>query len=152
MAAVMSIRPWSPHHWQEKYCNPKQTSFPNRMDIKLTGCQEQHFSFTAPNKSPSYVHGRKSFARCCCLFYKSPFDLCLFPLDLPNFSHTHHVEKNQDLVNLAKKYLAVLVNTTVSTCVLVYESSLIADRDWMIRPPPLDAIWTSISRTHCFTT
>lgn len=122
------------------------------MDINLTCCQEKHFSFTALNKSPSYVHGRKSFARCCCLFYKSPFDLCLFSLDLPNFSHTHHMEKNQGSVNPGKKYLAVVVNTTVSTCVLVYESRLIADRDWMIRPPPFNAIWTSISKTHYFTT
>lgn len=129
MAAIISIRPQSPPHRQEKYHNLKQTSFSNRRDIRLTCCQEKHFSVTAPNKSPSYVHGRKSFARCCCLFYKSPFDLRLFPLDLTNFSHTHHIEKNQDIVNLAKKYLAVLVNTTVPTCVLIYESSLIADRD-----------------------
>ena len=129
MAAAMSIWPQSPHHQQEKYYNPKQTPFPNLMDINLTCCQEKHFSFTALNKSPSYVHGRKSFARCCCLFYKSPFDLCLFSLDLPNFSHTHHMEKNQGSVNPGKKYLAVVVNTTVSTCVLVYESRLIADRD-----------------------
>lgn len=81
----------------------KLTSFPDLMDMKLTHCQEKHFSFTGLNKSLSYVHGRKSFARCCCLFYKSPFDLCLFSLDLPNFSHTHHMKKNQDSVNLAKE-------------------------------------------------
>lgn len=122
------------------------------MDIKLIHCQEQHFTFTAQSKSPSYIHGRKSFARCRCLFYTSPFDLCLFSLDLPNFSHAHHVEKTQDSRNLAEKYLAAPVSYPASTCVPVYGSSLIADRDWTVRLPSFSAIWTLIRKTDSFTT
>ena len=122
------------------------------MDIKLIRCQEQHFTFAALSKSPSYVHGRKLSARCHCLFYMSPFDLCLFSLDLPNFSQAHHVEKTQGSGNLAKKYLAVPVSYPASTCVPVYGSSLIADRDWTIRLPSFSAIWTFIRKTDSFTT
>lgn len=122
------------------------------MDIKLTHYQEQRFTFTILNQSPSYVHERKSFARCLCLFYTCPFDFCLFSLDLPNVSHAHHVEKNQASGNLAKKCLAVPVNSSASACVPVYGSSLIADRDWTIRLPSFSAIWTSIRKTDSFTT
>lgn len=73
------------------------------MNTKLTCCQEKHFTFTTLSKSPSPVHGRKSFARCCCLFYTSPSDSCLCSLDLPNFSHAHHGEENRDSVNLGKE-------------------------------------------------
>ena len=123
------------------------------MDIKPTRCQEKHFTFAALNNSPSYVHGRKSFARCCCLFCTSPFDLCFFSLDLPNFSHAHTTwRKIKTQETLLMKYLSVPVNSSVSTCVLVYGSSLIADRDQMIRLPPLSAIWASIRKTDSFTT
>lgn len=103
------------------------------MDINLTCCQEKHFSFTALNKSLSYVHGRKSFARCCCLFYKSPFDLYLFSLDLPNFSHTHHVERTQDSVNFAKEVpcsSSQSISLNMCSCLWIHPNCWWRLNDW----------------------
>lgn len=85
--------------------------------------------------SPSYGHGRKSFARCCCLFYKSPFDLCLFSLDLHNFSHVHHMEENQDSVNLATEVLSPPSQyLSLHMCSYLWTSIMLSEMDWLVFP------------------
>lgn len=115
-----------------KYYKPKQSSFPDLMDTKLTPCQEKHFSLTAWRVLPMYMGG--SHLPDVAVYFSSLPLTCACFLWTPPTSPIYHVEKKSNSVNLANE-LAVPINTTVSTYVLVYASSLIADGEWMIRPP-----------------
>lgn len=42
------------------------------------------------SEDPSYVRGRNSLARCCCLFFKSVVGCAYFFLTSPRFSHIYH--------------------------------------------------------------
>lgn len=144
------------------------------MDIKPTCCQDKHFS-----ADPSYVRGRDSLARCCCLFFKSVLGCAYFFLTSPRFSHIYHTGcgeqglltqgrgkvrpcnpcshgggGNKALEPWLRKYLAVPISTYISfnmcSCLCVQPNCWWILSDY---PPTLSrAIWISVSTTDCFTT